>query len=96
MNILIKPVITEKMNKLTEKLNRYGFVVVRGANKVQIKEAVEKTYGVTVEAVNTQNYIGKFKSRNTKNGIVSGIANRHRKAVVTLKKGESIDLYNNI
>jgi large subunit ribosomal protein L23 len=96
MNILIKPVITEKMNKLTEKLNRYGFVVARGANKVQIKEAVEKTYGVTVEAVNTQNYIGKFKSRNTKNGIVSGIANRHRKAVVTLKKGESIDLYNNI
>ncbi|MEI6522291.1 MAG: 50S ribosomal protein L23 [Bacteroidota bacterium] len=96
MNILIKPVITEKMNKLTEKLNRYGFVVARGANKLQIKEAVEKTYGVTVEAVNTQNYIGKFKSRNTKNGIVSGIANRHRKAVVTLKKGESIDLYNNI
>jgi large subunit ribosomal protein L23 len=96
MNILIKPVITEKMNKLTEKLNRYGFVVAKGANKVQIKEAVEKTYGVTVEAVNTQNYIGKFKSRNTKNGIVSGIANRHRKAVVTLKKGESIDLYNNI
>jgi large subunit ribosomal protein L23 len=96
MNILIKPVITEKMNKLTEKLNRYGFVVARGANKLQIKEAVEKTYGVTVEAVNTQNYIGKYKSRNTKNGIVSGIANRHRKAVVTLKKGESIDLYNNI
>jgi len=96
MNILIKPVITEKMNKLTEKLNRYGFVVARGANKLQIKEAVEKTYGVTVEAVNTQNYIGKFKSRNTKNGIVSGIANRHRKAVVTLKKGDSIDLYNNI
>ena len=96
MNILIKPVITEKMNKLTEKLNRYGFVVARGENKLQIKEAVEKTYGVTVEAVNTQNYIGKFKSRNTKNGIVSGIANRHRKAVVTLKKGESIDLYNNI
>ena len=96
METLIKPVITEKMNKLTEKLNRYGFVVARGANKLQIKEAVEKTYGVTVEAVNTQNYIGKFKSRNTKNGIVSGIANRHRKAVVTLKKGESIDLYNNI
>ena len=96
METLIKPVITEKMNKLTEKLNRYGFVVARGANKLQIKEAVEKTYGVTVEAVNTQNYIGKFKSRNTKNGIVSGIANRHRKAVVTLKKGESIYLYNNI
>jgi large subunit ribosomal protein L23 len=55
METLIKPVITEKMNKLTEKLNRYGFVVARGANKLQIKEAVEKTYGVTVEAVNTQN-----------------------------------------
>lgn len=96
MSIIIKPVITEKMNKLTEKLNRYGFVVSKGANKIEIKEAVEKTYGVTVEAVNTQNYAGKLKSRNTKNGIVKGIANKHRKAVVTLKKGESIDLYNNI
>jgi large subunit ribosomal protein L23 len=93
MEILIKPVITEKMTKATEKQNRYGFIVSRDANKIQIREAVEKTYGVTVEDVNTINYIGKVKSRNTKAGVVTGISNRHKKAVVTLKSGDSIDLY---
>ncbi|MFN4854048.1 MAG: 50S ribosomal protein L23 [Bacteroidota bacterium] len=96
MNILIKPVITEKMTKATEKFNRYGFIVAKDANKVQIREAVEKTYGVTVEDVNTVNYIGKVKSRNTKAGVVTGVSNRHKKAVVTLKAGDSIDLYASI
>ena len=96
MNILIKPVITEKMTKATEKFNRYGFIVAKDANKVQIREAVEKTYGVTVENVNTVNYIGKVKSRNTKAGVVTGVSNRHKKAVVTLKAGDSIDLYASI
>jgi large subunit ribosomal protein L23 len=96
MNILIKPVITEKMTKATEKFNRYGFIVAKDANKVQIREAVEKTYGVTVENVNTVNYIGKVKSRNTKAGVVTGVSNRHKKAVVTLKTGDSIDLYASI
>ena len=96
MNILIKPVITEKMTKATEKFIRYGFIVAKDANKVQIREAVEKTYGVTVENVNTVNYIGKVKSRNTKAGVVTGVSNRHKKAVVTLKTGDSIDLYASI
>ena len=65
MEILIKPIITEKMTSLAEKLNRYGFVVDRSANKVQIRQAVEKMYGVKVESVNTQQYVGKVKTRNT-------------------------------
>lgn len=96
MSIIVKPIITEKMTAAGEKFNRYGFVVARKANKIEIKNAVEKMYGVTVETVNTQNYIGKIKSRNTKAGVVTGLVNRHKKAVVTLKEGETIDFYSNI
>ena len=93
MSIIVKPVITEKMTAQGEKFNRYGFVVAKAANKVEIKSAVEKLYGVTVESVNTQNYIGKIKTRNTTKGIAIGRVNQHKKAVVTLKAGESIDFY---
>jgi large subunit ribosomal protein L23 len=96
MSIIVKPIITEKMTAAGEKFNRYGFVVARKANKIEIKNAVEQMYGVTVETVNTQNYIGKIKSRNTKAGVVTGLVNRHKKAVVTLKEGETIDFYSNI
>ena len=96
MSIIIKPVITEKMTAAGEKFNRYGFIVDRKANKIEIKNAVEKMYGVTVDTVNTQNYIGKVKSRNTKAGIVSGLVNRQKRAIVTLKAGETIDFYSNI
>ena len=96
MSIIVKPVITEKMTALGEKLNRYGFVVERTANKVEIKSAVEKLYGVTVESVNTQNYLGKVKTRNTTRGVAVGRVNQHKKAIVTLKAGESIDFYASI
>lgn len=96
MSIIVKPVITEKMTAQGEKFNRYGFVVAKAANKVEIKSAVEKLYGVTVEAVNTQNYVGKVKTRNTTRGIAIGRVNQHKKAVVTLKAGESIDFYASI
>ncbi len=96
MEILIKPIITEKMTSLAEKLNRYGFVVDRNANKVQIKQAVEKMYGVKVESVNTQQYVGKVKMRNTTRGLAIGRVNRSKKAFVTLKNGEAIDFYANI
>jgi large subunit ribosomal protein L23 len=96
MSIIVKPVITEKMTAQGEKLNRYGFVVEKTANKVEIKSAVEKLYGVTVESVNTQNYVGKVKTRNTTRGIAVGRVNKHKKAVVTLKAGESIDFYASI
>jgi large subunit ribosomal protein L23 len=96
MSIIVKPVITEKMTAQGEKHNRYGFVVAGTANKVEIKNAVEKLYGVSVEAVNTQNYIGKVKSRNTTKGLAVGRVNKHKKAVVTLKAGETIDFYASI
>mgnify|MGYP000042831719 CR=1 FL=1 len=80
MEILIKPIITEKMTSLAEKLNRYGFVVDRSANKVQIRQAVEKMYGVKVESVNTQQYVGKVKTRNTTRGIAVGRVNRSKRA----------------
>ena len=96
MNIIVKPIITEKMTSLAEKLNRYGFVVDRNANKVQIKQAVEKMYGVKVESVNTQQYVGKVKMRNTTRGLAIGRVNRSKRAFVTLKNGEAIDFYANI
>lgn len=96
MDILKKPVVTEKMNRITEKHSRYGFIVDKRANKIEIKKAVEAMYGVTVEAVNTMVYRGKSKSRFTKTGFVSGAKPNFKKAVVTLKKGELIDFFANI
>lgn len=96
MEILIKPIITEKMTTLAETLNRYGFVVNKSANKVQIKQAVEAMYGVKVDSVNTQQYVGKVKTRNTTRGLAVGRVNRSKRAFVTLKSGEVIDFYANL
>lgn len=96
MGILVKPIITEKMTSLAEKLNRYGFIVEKSANKLQIKEAVEKMYGVKVDSVNTQQYVGKVKMRNTTRGLAIGRVNRSKRAYVTLKAGEVIDFYANV
>jgi len=96
MNIINKPLITEKMTALTEQENRYGFVVDSNANKLQIKAAVEKMYGVSVETVNTMNFKGKLKSRFTKAGWVEGRTNKFKKAIVTLSEGDTIDFYSNI
>ncbi len=95
-NIIIKPVITEKMTSMGEKLNRFGFIVNKKANKIQIKNAVEDFYGVDVISVNTMNYSGKEKSRFTKGGVISGRTNSYKKAIVTLADGETIDFYSNI
>ncbi len=95
-NIIIKPVITEKMTDMGEKLNRFGFIVNKKANKIQIKNAVEGFYGVDVISVNTMNYSGKEKSRFTKGGVISGRTNSYKKAIVTLADGETIDFYSNI
>ena len=97
MGIIIKPIITEKMTAETEKFpNRYGFIVNRDANKIQIKEAVKELYGKDVVTVRTMNYLGKSKSRFTKGGFISGKANDFKKAIVTLAEGETIDFYSNI
>ena len=79
-----------------EEMNRYGFVVEKNANKLQIKKAVEELYGVNVASVNTMVYGGKLKSRNTKTGLVKGKTNSYKKAVITLEDGETIDFYSNI
>ena len=96
MNILLKPIVTEKMTSLGEKFNRYGFVVEKTANKLQIKQAVEELYEVTVIDVNTMNYAGKSKTRFTRSGVTSGRTNSYKKAVVTVADGEAIDFYSNI
>lgn len=97
MGIIIKPVVTEKMTAISEKMpNRYGFRVSPDANKVQIKKAVEDMYNVTVVSVNTMNYDGKRKSRYTKTGIIRGRQSSFKKAIVTLKEGETIDFFSNI
>ena len=96
MDILLKPIVTEKMTKLGEDLNRYGFLVHRKANKIQIKQAVEKMYGVSVESVNTMTYTGKNKSRFTKSGAITGKTNSYKKAIITLAEGETIDFFSNI
>ncbi|NBQ47301.1 MAG: 50S ribosomal protein L23 [Sphingobacteriia bacterium] len=96
MDILIKPIITEKMTAQAEKLNRYGFVVAKEANKLEIRAAVEKMYNVKVDSVNTQQYVGKVKTRNTTRGMAIGRVNRNKKAIVTLKQGEAIDFYASI
>ena len=79
-----------------EKLNRYGFIVDRKANKLEIKAAVERMYNVTVSDVNTVNYHGKRKSRYTKAGILRGRANHYKKAYVSLAGEDKIDFYSNI
>jgi len=96
MDILVKPIITEKMTAQVETMNRYGFVVDRRANKIQIRNAVQDLYGVKVASVNTMNYGGKLKSRYTKAGFIQGKTNAYKKAIITLADGENIDFYSNI
>ncbi len=96
MNILLKPIVTEKMTSQGDKFNRYGFLVAKNANKLQIKKAVEELYGVTVDSVNTMRYGGKVKSRHTKSGLLVGKTASTKKAVVTLAEGDKIDFYSNI
>ena len=95
MNILVKPLITEKASSLNEK-GKYGFIVHRSANKVEIKKEVEKMYGVSVESVNTMNYQGKAKSRFTKSRVIKGRASSFKKAIITIADGEVIDFYSGI
>jgi large subunit ribosomal protein L23 len=96
MEFLKKPILTEKASALTEKCNRFTFKVEPKANKLQIKAAIEKMYGVNILAINTMVVNGKMKSRNTKGGLVSGRSPKYKKAIVTLKDGETIDYYSNI
>ena len=97
MAVIIKPLVTEKMPAMTEKMpNRFGFIVRPDANKLEIKHEVEALYNVKVVDVNTMKYQGKSKSRYTRSGLLKGRTNAFKKAVVTLKDGDTIDFYSNI
>ena len=114
MGIIVKPLVTEKMTKLTDKSSvaktykikgqertkkaetKYGFIVLPDANKIEIKKEIESLYNVTVINVNTMVYAGKRQSRYTRKGLIKGQKNAFKKAIVTLKEGDSIDFYSNI
>ncbi|WP_299755754.1 50S ribosomal protein L23 [uncultured Pontibacter sp.] len=95
MNVLKRPIITEKYAALNE-VGKYAFEVEKNANKVEIKKAVEKMYGVSVDRVATMRSIGKKKTKYTKSGAVTGRTSLIKKAIVTLKEGEVIDFYSGI
>lgn len=94
--ILIRPLITEKSEDLSEKLNKYTFIVDKKANKIEIRKAVEGTYNVTVESVNTMIMPAKARTRNTRAGILRGQKPAYKKAIVTLASGEEIDFFGDI
>jgi len=96
MSIIIKPIVSEKMTGLGEKLNRYAFRVQKDANKIEIKQAVEATYNVTVTDVNTLIVTPKKKNRFTRSGVINGKTSAYKKAIITVKDGETIDFYSNI
>ena len=95
MEVLKKPIVTEKFTAQNE-VGKYAFEVAKTANKVEIKKAVEKLYGVTVEKVTTMRTQCKLKTKNTKAGVVSGRKPMVKKAVVSLKAGDVIDFYSGI
>ncbi len=94
--ILIKSVVSEKAELLSESKQQYTFVVNRSANKIEVRNAVESRYGVTVDSVNTMNMPGKSKNRSTKSGVVRGRVSGFKKAIITLIEGDTLDLYNEI
>ncbi|HOH08718.1 MAG TPA: 50S ribosomal protein L23 [bacterium] len=91
--ILVKPILTEKMLKMQETAGKYAFVVDRGANKIEIKRAVEKKFEVTVDEVSTVVVKGKAKRMNTRRGMTSGKRADWKKAIVTLRSGDKIDFF---
>ncbi len=92
-HILIKPLITEKATRLADKRDTYVFVVRKDVNKIEIKNAIEAMYNVSVDSVNTAVLPGKPKTRNTKTTIVRGVKASYKKAFVTLTPGERIDIF---
>ena len=96
MNVILKPIITEKATNDSELRNRYTFLVKKNANKVEIKNAVQERYNVTVNKVRTQIYGPDRNTKYTKSGIQNSKSAVRKKAIVQLVEGESIDFYNNI
>jgi large subunit ribosomal protein L23 len=95
-NVVIRPLLTEKMTELTEKYNQYGFIVDINANKIEIAKAIENRFEVNVESVNTIRHKGKTKTQFTRRGRFSGRTPRYKKAIITLKEGQTIDLFGEV
>lgn len=95
-SVLIRPLVTEKMNDIAEQGQKYGFVVDLNANKIQIAKAVETKFGVNVVAVNTVRHKGKQRTQFTRKGRFSGRTPRSKKAIVTLKEGQTIDIFGEV
>ncbi len=95
-NILVKPLVTEKMTSLMENQNKYGFIVDHNSNKIEIAKAIEKRFEVEVVAVNTIRYKGKTKTQFTKKGRFSGKTPQFKKAIITLKEGQKLDLFEEV
>ena len=94
--ILIKPIITEKAERLSEGLGQYTFIVNKAANKVEIKNAIEAAYSVTVDSVNTITMPSKKKNRNTRSGVLKGSIPSYKKAIIKVSEGEEIDFFGDI
>ncbi len=94
-SILITPLLTEKMTALTAK-RQYAFKVDQSANKITIAKAVEKKFNVNVTSIRTTNMKGKTKSQMTKRGRITGRCSDWKKAIVTLKDGQTIDFLANV
>ena len=92
-DIIIRPMVTERLTEEAERFNRYGFIVDRKANKIQIRESIEKMYSVSVTGVRTMNYMGKKNTSFTTSGMIKGNKSSYKKAIVTVADGDSIDFY---
>lgn len=95
-NVLIRPLITEKMTSITEKKGKYGFIVNANANKIEIAKTIEKRFEVDVISVNTIKYKGKMKTQFTRKGRFSGKTPQFKKAIITLKKDQTIDIFGEV
>ena len=95
-NILVKPLINEKSEILSDKLGKYTFIVDKKANKVEIRKAVEEMYGVDVQSVNTMVVPAKERSRFTRTGVTKGRTSVYKKAIITLEEGDEINFYGEV
>lgn len=96
MSILRKPVITEKATAKSEKLAQFSFKVDVNADKPAIKKAIEKMYGVNVVGVSTMRYAGKKVVKNTTKGLSIGKKESYKKAIITLRAGQTIKFFENV
>ncbi len=98
-NVIIRPIVTEKMHNLQEANNSYAFQVSPESNKLEIKKAVEEKFSVRVKKVRTMNIMGKKRNLSVKSGgrtiRTSGKKANWKKAIVTLLENETIDIYGN-